>query len=317
MDFTKGLVVLLFVAIIAYLYVKYGNQSIVQPYSFIPNTLKPTLWWIVDDETNSRHWWDFGARNSHLPNKGYLKVSFECLRQTQERSFSIQPLLGRRAVSDILLSSGVRIPEKVESAPISIWRQWAAANLLAVKGGLVMMGDSTLCIGPSFYPIIQNSRACVFGIYSGEASSLPGSAMVGPSPWVSWASAPGHSGWTYAAEQWNRILNAGPTAWTAADARRDNLLIWSKQKEMGVDLFQEPEGGRNPDGSERTLEDLFGREAEPIDPKTVLLPNTVYIPFDGDALVRSYRYAWFVRMSENQIRESGFVWANLAKNISP
>jgi predicted metal-binding protein len=34
---------------------------------------------------------------------------------------------------------------------------------------------------------------------------------------------------------------------------------------------------------------------------------------DGDALIRDYRYAWFVRMSRDQILDSHFVWADLAK----
>ncbi len=316
MDFTKSVLVLLFLAGILYLYFAYGKGTTLQPYQIVPKPLQPTLWWIVDDETNSRHWWDFGARNSHEPNKGYLKVALRSVQKTQG-SFNIQPLLGRRAVSDLLRGSGVSVPEKVESAPISVWRQWAISNILARKGGLAMMGDSVLCVGPSFSGVLKNTKACTFGIYPGEASSLPGSEMVGPSPWVSWSATPNHPGWMYAAEQWNRILNAGPTAWTAAEARRENLLIWNKQKEMGVDLLAEPEGSRNPDGSERTLEDLFGREAQPVDPKTILLPNTIYVPFDGDTLVRTYRYAWFVRMSEKQIEESQFVWAHLAKNTSP
>ena len=29
----------------------------------LPILAKPRLYWFVDAETNSRHWWDFGARN--------------------------------------------------------------------------------------------------------------------------------------------------------------------------------------------------------------------------------------------------------------
>jgi hypothetical protein len=317
MDFTK-IIFIFFLLGTLYFFIQYRSTSseFFQPQTqFQTLSLKPTLWWIVDDETNARSWWDFGARNSHVPNKGYLKVALECLDKTQGGDFTIQPLLGRKAVSAVIASSGGNIPDKIESVPIAIWRQWAISNLLALKGGLAMMGDSTLCVGPSFAKTVSGGNAYTFGIYPGEASSLPGSEMVGPAPWVSWSAGANHPGWMFAAEQWNRILNAGPTAWTAAEARRENLNIWMKQKELGVQVLQEPEGSRNPDGSERTLEDLFGREAEPVDPKTILLPNTVYIPFDGDSLVRTYRYSWFVRMSKEQIMESNFVWAKLAKNI--
>lgn len=276
---------------------------------------KPDLWWIVDSETNSRNWWDFGARNSSTPNKGYLKVALNCVLKTQSSDFTVHVLLGRKAVTQILSENGMTCSENSESMPVAVWSQWAIANILALKGGLVMMGDSTLCIGPSFgqYTLCVDAAAC--GIYSNEASALPGSEMVGPAPWVGWASRPFHPGWKYAAEKWNRIMNTGPTAWTAADARRENLFIWNVQKTMNVSLLQNLEGGRNPDGSERTLEDLFARVSKPEDPKTLILPGTVYVPYDGDALVRMYRYSWFVQMSEQQIIESDFVWAGLAKKV--
>jgi len=276
---------------------------------------KPNLWWIVDSETNSRNWWDFGARNSSVPNKGYLKVALNCAMKTQSGDFTIHIIPGRQAVTKFLTENGMRVSEKSESMPASVWRQWAIANILALKGGLAMMGDSTLCIGPSFGQYVLGVDAATCGIYPNEASALPGSEMVGPAPWVGWSSRPFHPGWKYAAEKWNLILNAGPTAWTAADARRENLSIWAFQKTMNVSLLQDVEGGRNPDGSERTLEDLFARTSKPVDPKTIIDPGTVYVPFDGDALVRTYRYAWFVRMSEQQIIESDFVWAALAKKV--
>jgi hypothetical protein len=39
----------------------------------------------------------------------------------------------------------------------------------------------------------------------------------------------------------------------------------------------------------------------------------IFVSMDGDALVRDYRYGWFARMSRDQIMESHFVWAALAK----
>lgn len=274
----------------------------------------PVMWWIVDDETNSRNWWDFGARNSHLPNRGYLELALECARRTQGSQFAIQPLLGRQAVSDVLKNAGAKIPDKIESVPVSIWRQWAVANLCAVKGGLAVCGDCTLFIGPALYPSVSSTAAAVFGIYSDEPRALPGSDTA-PSPWMGWATQAHHPGWDVAASAWNKIIGAGPTAWTAADARRENLNIWNFQKVKGVSHLQALEGGRNADGYEKTLEDLFAREAEPADPNTRISPGTVYVPMDGDKLVRMSRYSWFVRMSKSQILESKFVWADFAHKV--
>ena len=79
-------------------------------------------------------------------------------------------------------------------------------------------------------------------------------------------------------------------------------------------VAQDAEGSRLADGKERTMEDLLMRVNDPVDPKTVIAPSVLYVPMDGDALVRHYKYSWFVRMSKKQILEEGdFVWADLAR----
>ena len=86
------LVITLFILVLVALYVGWqkfvwlnteGFQTVeVGPHVGIESgllTTRPTLWWFVDDETNGRHWWDFGARNSREPNRGYLQVALEAL----------------------------------------------------------------------------------------------------------------------------------------------------------------------------------------------------------------------------------------------
>jgi hypothetical protein len=275
--------------------------------------MRPTLWWFVDDETNARNWWDFGARNSKLPNRGYLQVALESLMATQTFDFDIHVLLGREAVSDVLRAGGAMVPAGIQQLPVALWRQWAVANLLAEKGGLAMVGDSTLCVGPSFGPLVKGAEAAVFGISSDISRAVPGDSDVPPAPWVGWAARPHTAVWDIAASHWTRLVAAGPTGWSAAEARRMYGEVWAVQKRQGVVHFQAADGGRRNDGIERTLEDLFMKVAVPADPKIVLSPAVVYVPADGDALIRDRRYAWFVRMSKAQILASDFVWADLAK----
>ena len=120
---------------------------------------KPRLYWFVDAETNSRHWWDFGARNSNMPNRGYLQVSLEALKRTQGADFSIVPLIGRSAV----LALFPNVDKKVTRLPPALWRRWVIANICNTRGGLVMDANSTLCLGPSFYPLIKDFNTAVFG----------------------------------------------------------------------------------------------------------------------------------------------------------
>jgi hypothetical protein len=317
----RFLIALVMVAAVAYaLYRQQSVERFTETVHTSPKqfSLKPSLWWFVEDGANSRAWWDFGARNSHKPNRGYVQVALESLYATQAFDFNIYVLLGRKAVSDAIREAGEKVPEGVASMPVAMWRQWALSNLLAAKGGLVMAGDSTLCVGPTFTPVISNLEAAAFGIAADEPRAVPGtSESVLPAPWVGWAAKPHTPAWDVAAAYWTRLASAGPTSWSAAEARGALGEVWEIQKAKGITHLQVQDGGRRSNGYELTLEDLLMKKAIPLDPKITLPAETIYVPMDGDKLVREYRYAWFVRMSKDQILGSNFVWAFLAKKHRP
>ena len=177
-----------------------------------------------------------------------------------------------------------------------------------------MVGDSTLCVGPSFAPLVFDRECAVFGTTSDEPRALPGLADVAPSYWVGWAKNPHSPIWDLGANTWNRVVAAGPTSWSAADARNLQEKLWATQALKNPARFPHAEGSRKSDGSELTLEDLLMKQA-PADPKILLDAETVYVVMDGDSLIREYRYSWFSRMSRKQLLESKFTWAVLAKKI--
>jgi hypothetical protein len=309
---------LLAIMLVCMAYVKYartrneGFQTVSTNATANGLSLKPTLWWFVDDETNARHWWDFGARNSHKPNRGYLEVALQAAYATQAFDFQVVPLIGRAAVSKVIKEAGEPMPSNVSQLPAKIWRQWAMANLLAAKGGLVMVGDSTLCVGPSFGPRVHGHSAAAFGISPEEPIAIVG-ANVPPAPWVGWAVRPHHPAWDLAATTWNQLANAGPTSWSAAEARKLGEKLWLSQSSKNIQILQDAEGSRKYNGGQMTPEDFLQKQVNPLDPKTELVANTLYVAMDGDSLVRDYRYSWFVRLSREQILESNFYWAHLAK----
>jgi hypothetical protein len=271
--------------------------------------IKPKLWWFCDSEVNARLPYDFGAPNSTTPNRGYLAVALKRVYETQGDEFDIQPLIGRAAT----LAAIHNADADASQLPPALWRQYVIANLMAQYGGLVMDGDSTLCVGPSFYTAVKDVPAAAFGINPDEPVVSPATAVApGPSPYVGWAKEPSHAAWTYAAKEWNRLVARGPQAWSSAVARRMNLEVCEHQRLMGLVILRTPEGGRLANGKMRSLEDLFGRVNEPSDPKTALLPGTIYVPYDGDALARRYEFNWFLKLSPAQIKDSDFVWAKLA-----
>jgi hypothetical protein len=270
---------------------------------------KPVLWWIVDVEPNSRSWLDFGGRKTSEPNRGYLQVTLNAVKKTQGNDFDVRPLIGREAI----LAQIPAAPPQAAELPPALWRRYAVAALLDAQGGLVMDGASTLCVGPSLAPFVKGVDAAAFGITADEpVADAVAAAAPGPAPYVAWAAAPHHPAWAHATAIWTKLVERGPQAWTSAEARRSFMTVFEAQKGMGLRVIREAEAGRLADGRPRALEDLFGRVAEPADPKTVLTPGAAYVSYDGDDLARRYEFNWFLRLSANQIASSDFVWARLA-----
>lgn len=275
-----------------------------------PINNKPTLYWFVDAQPNARHWWDFTARMSDLPNRGYLPVSLDALKRTQGADFNIVPLVGRDSVYAILPNAD----KQARRLPPALWRSWVIAQLCAAKGGLVMDANSTLCLGKSFLPLVFGTPAAMFGTDPAEARVSTATAVApGPAPYVGWAQAPGHPGWVYAAKEFDELVKQGPQAWTAAEARRYDRILWTGQKQRGTIIFRAADGGRLPDGHQRQLEDLFGRLADDyIDEHIAFLPEAIFVSWDGDMLLRRYEFAWFCALSPDDVRHTNTIWTKLA-----
>jgi hypothetical protein len=290
----------------------YKRNLIVQDnfVDFMPLLSKPTLYWFVDAETNSRRWWDFGARNSNLPNRGYLEVSLEVLRNTQGREFTITPLIGR----DVVLTLLPKANPKAKNLPPALWRRWVIANICAEYGGLVMDGNSTLCLGPSFYPLVKDVSSAMFGTHPDEPRVSTATAVApGPAPYVGWAKVPNTASWEYAKKQINEVVDRGAQAWSAAVARRQELAVWEHQKSLGAKVLRAADAGRLPDGRPRDLEDLFGRlNDDKNNPKSAVLPEAMFVSWDGDQLVRRFEFNWFCALSANDVKNTDTLWTKLA-----
>ena len=273
--------------------------------------IRPTLYFLVDSETNARHWYDFGGRNSNDINRGYVQVALDVVHKTQGEDFRVVPLIGRSAI----IAQIPNADPQAAQLPPALFRQWAIANLCNETGGLVMDGNSTICVG-RFSPLLQGVEAAVFGVDPDEVVANPVTAVAeAPAPYVGYARSAHHPAWAISARILNSVVGAGPTSWSAALARRVHKEIYTQQRAQRITVIRDADGGRLPNGQARQLEDIFGRVAEPADPNTALLPGTIYVPYDGDQLVRRYEFAWFVRMSPQQIRDSDLVWASYARLI--
>lgn len=262
---------------------------------------KPTLWWFVDTDTNSRHWADFGARNSRQPNRGYLDLALKKLYDTQGDAFTIKPLYGRKETLAVIDGAN----QRALALPPDLWRSYVIANLCAQKGGLVVDGNSTLFI--SKFPSLRGVDAAMFGTYPDEPIVSPMTAVAaGPAPYVGWSAAKQHPAWTHAAQQYNALVDAGQQAWGAASARRMFLEVWDTQKQLGATIVRGIDGSRRANGTKLQLDDIFGKT------RLDLPKETVYVTYDGDDLARRHEFNWFLRMSPKQITESACAWCLLA-----
>jgi len=292
-----GLLVLVFV-------LSFMRRRALPPENFLPvlPSQKPTLYWFVDAEANARKWWDFQGRRSTTPNRGYLQVALNALHKTQGKNFTIVPLVGRM---DTMMAMGDPNLRAIDLPP-ALWRSYVISNLCAKHGGLVIDGNSVLTIGPAF--TVGGAQAAMFG--TDHEEPVAGGAKPGPDQYIGYASTPGHPSWTYALNEYEKLISSGPQAWSSAVARRMPRQLWETQKSLGATLIREADGSRLPNGHLRQLEDYFGSTLD--DPRQAMSKHAVYVAYDGDALERRYEFNWFLLLSPEDIENSDFLWAKYA-----
>jgi hypothetical protein len=272
----------------------------------LPTTVdpRPTLWFVLDDQANSRRWTTFEDRNARASNRGYTELALQAARKTQG-AFRIEVLEGRSAVLQKITSE---IPLHSDQLPPKLWKGWSRAALLASQGGLYVDGDSVLFLGPSLWDYVKTTAAALFGVNPDEPRVSPTTAVApGPSSWVGWAQSAHHPAWEIATKEWSAVLAPGAPSYASALAQRVDQDIMLHQRENGAVVLREPEGTRRADGTCLTAEDFWGRTKLPLD------ASVVYIAVDAETLERSTQLQWALRLSPAQLLESDLVWTTLAK----
>jgi hypothetical protein len=275
-------------------------------------TKKYTIWWVVDDsQLNSRKWLDWNSRTSFEPNEPYLAL---CLRRAKElwsEHFDIQPLIGRLAVHRKLEEAGIVLPDGVDRCPPSIWSPWCRSAVLHSLGGLWLDG-SVLPLRSSsedLHALLTTNDVLSFGTDPDEGlcSSEESAPAAGRS--AGWSQMSGHPMWSGMERDLRAIISAGDQSWGASVARRSLRWAWDKHC-SGSPHNRVAEVSRDMYGRRLELETLLGEHTWPAG----TTEGGFWVPFpDGrDGLERASIWNWFLRMSEEQIRDSKFVWAKWA-----
>lgn len=299
--------------------VAYGIRNQVAGYIDTPLGLsvKPKIWWIVDDsQRNSRQWLDWGARTTNDPNEPYLKV---CLKRARTYLaadvFDLEPVIGRVAAHRTLEAAGCAIPPDADRAPPALWATWCRAAFLTHLGG-VWLDGSVLPIGSAadLHRRIAGKDVLAFGVDPDEGLSVAESTspMAGPS--AGWSATPHHPVWAGLERDARAVIDAGDQSWSAAECRKSARYAWDRHAAGAVTIDRGAEASRDAYGRRLELDTLLGESSWP----TGSTKGALWIPLpDGrDKLERAAPWLWFLRLSEEQLGESQFFWAKEARTVT-
>ena len=276
--------------------------------------VKPVIWWYVDDyQVNTKEWMSFEDRATRVPTEPYLRL---CLKKAQRlwgEDFDVVPVIGRRAA----LARLTQVPDGAMRCPPALWFPWLRSAMLAQLGGLWLDG-SVLPLAPGLRQRVMNHAVLTFGADADEelAAAAQDGADGGPAAGRSagWAATPGHPMWVGLANDIGAVIQEGDQSWSSFEARRSLRFLWSKHCSGMTRVDRKAEVSRSIYGKRLNYEHLFELTEWP----TGTLKDGLWLPLpDGrDKLEMATPFLWFTRMSEEQIRESDFVWARLATGRS-
>ncbi len=270
----------------------------------------PTMWIYYDDsQVNSRHWVDFGARSSRALNLPYLNLCYESIIRANGKFYRTEVIKG---INGILERIG-DLPPKLKG-PIGhlktvgpAERNWIRAAILAKYGGLWVEPTTIALRG---FGDLPKDRVVFFGtdqdqLFAGpKGTEVPSFAAI----WVPTPNNPAMQAWEAAARE--RLSGAaGGGSQVRGDAKWDFIRFFKDQKGT-YEIRSEAELRRaTASGKLLQLEDFLAQGALHFS-----IPETaIYVSLPARDLELRRNWAWFLRMSEEQVLESDLVIAQLLK----
>jgi len=295
----------------------YGIRNQMNSFLGVPSLLgKPIVWWHVDDyQVNTKEWKSFEDRATHEPNEPYLKLCLKKAQQLWSAEFEVVPLIGRDAALTKLMDAGCKIPDGAKRCPPALWMAWVRCAMLAHLGGLWMDGSVLPLADGAAVRRRLNDTVLTFGADADEelAAAAQDGNEGGPAAGRSagWAAVPGHPMWIGLATDIGAVIQAGDQSWSSFEARRSLRFLWSKHCSGMTRVDRKAEVSRSIYGKRLQYEDLFSLTEWPTGSTAMGL--WLPLPDGRDKLEMTSAFLWFTRMSEEQIADSDFMWAALAK----
>lgn len=254
---------------------------------------KPTMWiFYRTDEINSRHWKDFGSRNSRSLNMPFLNLCYTSIQYHNEHKYNIIPIMGIEEVAH-LLGGWENMPMPLQNHNEKYLEDrelnWIMTAILSKYGGL-WVSPYTICMKPfeicsqlTFYGSDMNENL------AGEKGTLlPGFHCV-------YSPLPGDPFMV----EWENICfkrvehnNGGQLI------RNDIKWDWiSLSKKYNYVILSRSEGSRKKDRTRLQIEDILS-STNTIDWVDY---ETVHVPIYYKELRMFRNFIWFIRISEEQI----------------
>ena len=275
------------------------------------------IWWYVDDyDVNTKQWTSFEDRTTRDVNEPFLDVCLRKATQLWSSEFIIVPIRGRVAAIQLLKEhgEGFLIPDGVMRTPPQLWMAWLRSTMLAHVGGLWLDGSVLPLSTGNALKRRLNSDVILFGNDSdNESAAAQEDTLSVPGQSAGWSARPGHPFWNGLSRKISAIVNYGDTSWSSFETRRLLAKLWLQGQGQGqgqVTHDTDAEVSHTIYGKKINYSDLFERS----DIVGLNLTKSLWLPlpYGRDKLEIASAYLWFTRMSEEQITESSFVWAQLA-----
>jgi hypothetical protein len=292
-----------------------ATAAALSPYKFFgteitPESLKvgmnrPVLWIFYNDsEVNSRQWYDFGARSSHVINIPLLNLLYETIVKENKDKYRVEVIGGLPGVAS-LMGGWEKLPYTLQNPKASITvpeEDWIRTAVLQKYGGL-WVSPSVLCV--KGFGDLPKDRVVAFGQ---DSTPMYGSAV--PGFRCLWAPRPNiqmMTDW----EQRCRSRLEGQLGGRQfrGDAKSDWVELCRGGAATEVRVLEEQARDAKTNKNIE-LEDLLAAGTGGNIPFAIS-QKAVYIPIPYQDLLDRRHYGWILRLSEKQIMESDLVISHL------
>jgi hypothetical protein len=271
----------------------------------LEGTANPTLWLYYDQsDVNSRWWQDFGARSSRVLHTPFLNLCYQSIAIHCGQTYNIRVIAGLTDLAT-LLGGWDQLPKSLQNPLASVQEaemNYIRAKLLKTYGGLWV---NPSCIFVKDMPDLKESKEVIFTGMDTKDMLSDSEGTLAPGTQVMYSPRKEHPIFVelerLSRERLERREGGTQFRHDISNDLRDVMRDYSGQYAYLPSL----EFSRKPNGRRIELEDLLSKGKMPICSKAV------YVPVYWYELKRRSNFAWFLRLSEEQIMSSELVVSNL------